>query len=152
MQILNKILAMLSNNQKNNKRVGLDDTLLFSGICLLAIGIVMVYSSSIAYANNNSTVNSYYFLFHHLMFIFFSLIVSYIVYKINTDFWFKSAIIITIIMIATLIAVLIPHIGRVVNGSRRWIGFMGISFQPSEFTKVIVPIIVSYYLVKKKKT
>ena len=151
MQILNKFFGWLFFKQELNKKYYIDEKLLCSGIFLLSIGIVMVYSASIAYANNLSTGSSYYYLTHHLIFITLGFIASIIVFSINTDFWYKNIHSIKWIMVLLLIAVLFPHIGKMVNGSRRWIGVMGISFQPSEFTKIFVPMYVSYYLVQKKK-
>ena len=52
-------------------------------------------------------------------------------------------------VLALLIAVLIPHIGNVVNGARRWISLGPISFQPSELAKIAVLLYAADYMVRK---
>jgi cell division protein FtsW len=126
----------------------LDSKILFSVILLLGIGIIMVYSASIAYANT-STHNQYYFLIRHLGSIIVGFLVFILVFNQSTTLIKQHAVKITLAIMLLLVLVLIPHIGRVVNGSRRWIGIGGLGIQPSELSKLGVVIYFSYYLSNK---
>ncbi|HCY38318.1 MAG TPA: hypothetical protein DHV02_00505, partial [Neisseriales bacterium] len=66
MRILNKIFQWLITDQQKPGKSGLDNNILFSAIILLTIGVVMVYSASIAYAGKDSgSGNQYYYFIRH---------------------------------------------------------------------------------------
>lgn len=150
MQIFHKFFKQLfSKSTKNNPRL-IDDKILFSAICLIFIGIIFVYSASIAYATNDKLIhNQYYYIIRHLEYIVVAGVASLGVFKLPTRFWRKHALSIGLVIIILLVAVLIPHIGRVVNGARRWIGFGIINLQPSELAKLGMAICLSYYITSK---
>ncbi len=122
----------------------LDSKIISAMILLLGIGIVMVYSASIAYASVNH--NQCYFLIRHMISITIGIILAYLVFLIPTTFLQKNAFKIALFAIFLLILVLVPHIGKVVNGAKRWIGFGSFGIQPSELSKLSMVIYLSYYL------
>jgi cell division protein FtsW len=129
----------------------LDATLIWV-ICVMAIfGLVMVYSASIAMPDNPRFANltGTYFVYRHALFLFLACIVSMIAFQIPLTVWEKVAPWLFVASLLLLIAVLIPHVGRVVNGARRWIPLGFISFQPSEFAKFAMLLYVSDYMVRK---
>jgi cell division protein FtsW len=113
--------------------------------------MVMVYSASIAMPDNPrfSNLTGTYFVSRHALFIFLACIVSMFAFQIPLTLWEKLAPWLFVLSLLLLIVVLIPHVGRVVNGARRWIPLGFISFQPSEFVKFAMLLYVSDYMVRK---
>ncbi len=134
----------------SNSNAIVDMNLLFASIILVAIGVVMVYSASIAYAASDSAINSqYYYLIRHVGYIIVGMVAGVIAFNVPTTFWNKHAVKIAVIVIMLLIAVLIPHVGRTVNGAKRWIGIGLLNLQPSELAKLGMAIYLSDYVCGK---
>jgi cell division protein FtsW len=129
----------------------LDMTLIWVVFALLTIGLVMVYSASIAMPDNPRFANltSTYFVYRHALFIVLACLVSVVAFQFPLAFWERIAPWLFVVSLLLLIAVLIPNVGRVVNGARRWIPLGFISFQPSEFVKFAMLLYVSDYMVRK---
>ena len=129
----------------------LDQGLLWSATVLLAIGLVMVYSASIAMADAErfTGFKPTYFLTRHSLYLVAGFVVAFATFRVPVWLWEKAAPWLFILGIALLVAVLIPGIGRDVNGARRWIplGFMG--FQPSELVKLFAVLYAADYTVRK---
>jgi len=129
----------------------LDQGLLWSATVLLAIGLVMVYSASIAMADAErfTGFKPTYFLTRHSLYLVAGLVVAFATFKVPVWLWEKAAPWLFILGIGMLVAVLVPGIGRDVNGARRWIplGFMG--FQPSELVKLFAVLYAADYTVRK---
>jgi cell division protein FtsW len=142
-----------SKLSQNEARVllKLDMTLIWVISALLIFGAVMVYSASIAMPDNPrfGNLTGTYFFYRHAFFIFLACIISCIAFQIPLIVWEKVAPWLFVISLLLLVAVLIPHIGRVVNGARRWIPLGFISFQPSEFVKFAMLLYVADYMVRK---
>ncbi len=129
----------------------LDMILIWVIFVLLVFGMVMVYSASIAMPDNPRFANltGTYFFYRHAFFIFLAGIVSVFAFQVPLVVWEKIAPWLFVVSLLLLIAVLIPHVGRVVNGARRWIPLGFISFQPSEFVKFAMLLYVADYMVRK---
>ncbi len=118
---------------------------------LLAIGLVMVYSASIAtaeagrYTGHQAT----YYLVRHGMFMTIGLVVAVIAFQVPTQKWQKYAPILFMAGVVLLILVLIPGIGKSVNGSRRWISLFVFNMQPSELMKLFAVLYAADYAVRK---
>jgi cell division protein FtsW len=129
----------------------LDQTLLWSAVLLGAIGLVMVYSASIAMAEAErfTGFRPSYFLVRHSIYLIVGLAFAAALFRIPLWLWQKASPWLFMAGTALLVAVLIPVIGRDVNGARRWIplGFMG--FQPSELMKLFVVLYAADYTVRK---
>ena len=121
---------------------------------LLIFGLIMVYSASIALADGPKFVNANRFSFfnRHLVFIVAGLCVAFLVCQVPMQFWEKKALVIYSVGVVLLVLVLVPFIGRQVNGAYRWIPLGPINFQPSEFMKVAMVIFAAYYTVRKQQS
>ncbi len=112
------------------------DTPLFAAVAtLVAIGLVMIFSASSAqaYADHHDTA---YYLKHQAIYLIAGLILAYGAYRIDYRKLRNVAPYALLLCLFGLIAVLVPHVGVVVNGARRWIGGGAVSLQPSEFAKL----------------
>jgi cell division protein FtsW len=76
-------------------------------------------------------------------------VAAVLAYQVPVVMWEKSARGLFIVSIILLVAVLIPHIGKVVYGARRWIALGPFSFQPSELAKFAVLLYAADYMVRK---
>ena len=128
-----------------------DQLLFWTVMILLGIGLVMVYSASIAIAEARSAVGhqSTYYLIRQGMFIGVSLLAAYFTFQISMDWWQKMAPYLFLAAIALLILVLIPGVGKNINGSQRWLSLFVINLQPSEFMKLFAAMYVADYAVRK---
>jgi cell division protein FtsW len=128
-----------------------DQSLLWATLLLLGFGLVMVYSSSIALAEADKAIGhqSTYFLIRHAMYLGVSLVAAFVAFQIPTRVWQQAAPYLFLSGIALLILVLIPGVGREVNGSRRWISLLVITLQPSELMKLFSAMYVADYTVRK---
>jgi cell division protein FtsW len=144
------MMQVLGNRLRYNSPA-YDQGLLWVTLILLGIGLVMVYSSSIALAEADRATGhqSTYYLIRHSIYLVISLTAAAITFQIPTQVWQKMAPYLFVIGILFLILVLIPGIGREVNGSRRWISLFVVTVQPSEFMKLLVAIYVADYTLRK---
>ncbi|MEK9817620.1 MAG: putative lipid II flippase FtsW [Limnobacter sp.] len=128
-----------------------DQALLWVTLILLGIGLVMVYSASIAIAEADKAVgnNSSYYLMRQAVFIVISLVAAVVAFNVPIGMWQKFAPYLFLLGLGLLVLVLIPGIGRVVGGSRRWLSLFVINLQPSEFMKLFAAMYVADYTVRK---
>ncbi len=128
-----------------------DRALIWVTLLLLAIGVVMVYSSSIAIAEASRITgnNATHYLTRHLSFVLISLMAGTMVFQIPLRLWQRTAPFLFISGLILLVLVLVPGIGREVNGSRRWLSLFVINVQPSELMKLFVVIYAADYTVRK---
>ncbi|MEO7157726.1 MAG: FtsW/RodA/SpoVE family cell cycle protein, partial [Vicinamibacterales bacterium] len=128
-----------------------DATLAWSALLLLAIGLVMVFSASIAMAevSPNTGYRAWYFLTRHCLFVVAGLIAALIVFQVPMNAWQRLAPFLFVAGAAFLVLVLVPGIGKSVNGSRRWLSLFVINLQPSEFMKLAVVLYAASYAMRK---
>ena len=128
-----------------------DPALLWVTVALIAWGLVMVYSASIAMPDNPrfGRYAHTYFLSRHAMFLVLSFAAGLLAFQVKLETWEKVAPWLFVASLLLLIIVLIPHIGKGVNGARRWLGMGPISFQPSELAKFSVLLYAANYMVRK---
>jgi cell division protein FtsW len=129
----------------------LDESLAWSAVLLLAIGLVMVYSASIATAEASRLTgfDASYYLVRHAVFLGIGLVAAAATFQVPMRWWQQSAPFLFMFAAFLLLIVLIPGVGRVVNGSQRWLRFFGLGFQPSEFAKLAVVLYAADYTVRK---
>ncbi len=130
---------------------GFDQPLLWIAVALLAFGLVMVYSASIALPDNPRFARyaHTHFLVRHLFSLVLGFVFALLAFQVPVATWEKVAPWLFIASLVLLIVVLVPHIGKGVNGARRWIGLGVMSFQPSELAKFAVLLYASNYMVRK---
>jgi len=143
------IAAMLNRDRINSPTY--DQGLLWTVLCLLGIGLVMVYSASIAIAEADKGVghNSGYYLVHQAIFMVVALTASFVAFQVPISWWQKMAPYLFLLGMALLVLVLIPGIGLKAGGSRRWLRLFVINPQPSEFMKLFAAMYVADYTVRK---
>jgi len=141
------------SSQKNYQLPIYDYNLFWAALILLGLGLVMVYSSSIdsAAASKLSNYENYYYLVRQSIYILLGFIIGYICFLIPIYFWQRTAPYLFILGLILLVIVLIPGIGREVNGSRRWISLIFFNFQPSEIVKLFTIMYASDYVLRKSK-
>jgi cell division protein FtsW len=120
-------------------------------VALLAWGLVMVYSASIALPDNPKFQRyaHTYFLTRHALFLVLSFVAGLLAFQVKVETWERIAPWLFVLSLLLLIVVLVPHVGKGVNGARRWIGLGPISFQPSELAKFAVLLYAANYMVRK---
>ncbi|HLX79716.1 MAG TPA: putative lipid II flippase FtsW [Burkholderiales bacterium] len=128
-----------------------DRSLAWAALLLVSLGLVMVYSSSIATAEASrySGNNPAYFLLRHAMFLALALSAATAVFLMPARYWQKAAPWFFAGCVVLLVLVLIPGVGREVNGARRWLNLGVANMQPSELIKLAVVLYAADYTVRK---
>ena len=128
-----------------------DGTLAWSALLLLAIGLVMVYSASIAMAeaSGHTGYRAWYFLVRHLVFVLAGLGAAVVAFQVPMKAWQRLAPWLFAGGALLLALVLVPGLGKSVNGSRRWLSLLVVNLQPSEFMKLVVVLYAASYAVRK---
>ena len=129
----------------------IDQTLVWVVVALLMWGMVMVYSASIAMPDNPrfSRYAQTHFLTRHLISMAIGCVMAVLTFQIPMESWEKVARALFVISLVMLALVLLPFIGKGVNGARRWISFGIFNFQPSELAKFATIIYAADYMVRK---
>ena len=130
---------------------GFDQTLVWVTVALLAWGLVMVYSASIAMPDNPKFARyaHTHFLTRHMLSLVVAFVAALLAFQVPVATWEKVAPWLFVASLVLLIAVLIPHVGKGVNGARRWISLGVMNFQPSELAKFAVLLYAADYMVRK---
>ncbi len=130
---------------------GLDQTLLWVMVALLVWGLVMVYSASIAMPDNPKFARyaPTHFLLRQAIYLGVALVLALLAFQVPIAVWERLAPWLFVASLLLLILVLIPYLGKSVNGARRWMVVAGFSFQPSELTKLTVLLYAAGYMVRK---
>ena len=122
-----------------------DPWILIAGLLLLALGLLMVTSASMPTADRQ-TGQPFYFLIRQGAFALIGLVAAGFVFQIPLARWRRMGPMLLMAAFGLLTLVLIPHVGKEVNGSMRWIGFGPINIQVSELAKLFTLIYVADYL------
>ena len=117
---------------------------------LVLLGVVMVYSASVALPDNPKFANytQTFFLQRHLLALAVAFVAALLAVQVPMSVWEKQAPWIFVSLIL-LVLVLVPFIGKVVNFSRRWIPLGFMNFQPSELAKLAVALYAANYMVRR---
>jgi cell division protein FtsW len=119
------------------------DAVLISSIAILVgIGLVMIFSASSALAFAVYHDPTYY-LKRQVLWLAVALAVAYGAYRIDYHKLKAISPLLFVLSVASLIVVLIPHVGIVVNTSRRWLGTGSLSIEPSEFAKLALVLFLA---------
>jgi len=128
-----------------------DRSLAWAALLLMAIGMVMVYSASIATAEASryTGANPAYYLVRHAVFLGAALGAAIAVFLLPVRFWQKCSPLAFLVCLALLVLVLVPGLGREVNGARRWLNLGAVTVQPSELVKLAAVLYAADYTVRK---
>ncbi|GAA0331139.1 stage V sporulation protein E [Bacillus carboniphilus] len=127
-----------------------DLLLIIVTLSLLAVGLIMVYSASAVWAEYKFN-DSFFFAKRQLLFAGVGIIAMFFIMNVDYWTWRSWSKILLIICFVLLLAVLIPGIGMVRNGSRSWIGVGAFSIQPSEFMKLAMIAFLAKFLTERQR-
>ncbi len=130
----------------------LDIGLLVAVMALVLFGLLMVYSASIALADGPryQGYGRFYFVGRHALFIAIGLLGAGIVAAVPMRVWHKLTVPLFVCALLLLVLVLVPGLGREVNGARRWLPLGLLNFQPSELMKFAMMLYAAVYVVRKQ--
>jgi len=126
-----------------------DLTLVAMGLALLLVGLVAISSASIEYAEWHYN-NPWHLSLRHLMYVVAGIAACVACYYVRTGYWLATGWWWLFAALALLILVLIPGVGREVNGSQRWLPLGPFTLQPSEFAKLALVIYLAGYMVRQE--
>jgi cell division protein FtsW len=130
-----------------------DQPLVWVTLLLMLFGMVMVYSASISLPDSPkyASYRNAHFLVRQAIFIVVSLIAGMVVFRIRVEAWQKAAPWLFVITLVLLACVLVPGLGKGVNGAKRWLSFKVFNIQPSELMKLFVVLYAADYTVRKQQ-
>jgi len=133
------------------RETGFDQPLLWVTVALIAWGLVMVYSASIALPDNPRFANyaHTHFVVRHALSMAIGVIAALLAFQVPLKTWERMAPWLFALALLLMVVVLIPFIGKGVNGARRWISLGVMNFQPSELGKLAVLFYAASYMVRK---
>jgi len=145
--------AVSGVEQTRSRMMDYDQLLVWAVLSLMLIGLVMVYSASITLADGPKYANysSNFFLIRHVISLTIAIGVGIWVFKIPTKVWDRYSPVIFGFTVLLLIVVLIPGLGKGVNGAKRWIPLGLMNFQPSELMKFAAVIFAASYTVQRQE-
>ncbi|WP_165671704.1 putative lipid II flippase FtsW [Metapseudomonas otitidis] len=134
---------------RNSRGIDLDFPLLAGCLALLGLGLVMVTSASSEVASVLSG-NPLYHSIRHLIYLTIGGAACLVTLQVPMAFWQRHGARLMLLAFVLLIMVLLPGIGREVNGAKRWIGFGLFNLQPSELAKLFTVMFIAGYLVRRQ--
>ena len=145
-------LKGISGIEQRSRMMEYDQPLVWVVLLLMLFGMVMVYSASIALPDSPKYANykTSHFLIRQAMFICVSLVVGLMVFRIKIETWQKVAPYLFVVTLILLAMVLVPGIGKGVNGAKRWLSFKVFNLQPSELMKLFIVLYAADYTVRKQ--
>jgi len=129
--------------------IHLDYVTVSLGLSIVLLGLVMVTSASISIASQESNT-AFYYLERQLVLTLLGATAAALVFCIPTRLLERISMPLLIVAVGLLVIVLVPGLGHVVNGSRRWLRLLGFNFQVSELARVFVLIYLASYAVRRE--
>ncbi|MGI9299763.1 MAG: putative lipid II flippase FtsW [Luminiphilus sp.] len=121
--------------------------LLVLASALIAVGVVAISSASISLSEVKFG-NEWHHAMRHLSYLAIGVTLGFVAYLLPLNVWRQTSPWLLMLAFALLVLVLVPGVGRVVNGSQRWIPLAGFTLQPSEFAKFALVLWLSGYMVR----
>jgi cell division protein FtsW len=128
-----------------------DKWLIAAVVGLIIIGLMMVASSSVM-ISTKFYHEPFHYLIRQVCYLSVGIGVAIVVMRIDSSEWEKFSVPLLFICLLLLILVLVPGIGRIVNGSRRWLAFGPIGIQVSELAKMTMILYLAGYLVRQRQS
>ena len=138
-----------TSQRSGKQRVAADHTLLAVTMILALVGLVMVFSASAIMAGNGKHHDPGFFLKRQIAWLAFGFLLMHLTSRLDYTLWKKLSIPMLACMLLLLVMVLVPSLGVVVKGARRWLRWGPISVQPAEMIKLVAVIYMAAYLAKK---
>jgi cell division protein FtsW len=138
-----------SSGERARERIGVDRAVLAVAVVLSLVGLVMVFSASAVVAGNRFH-DSVYFLKRQLAWLAFGFLLLQVVSRLDYRLWRRMTPLILVLTVLLLILVLIPSLGVLAKGARRWLRFGPVSIQPAEMVKLVVVLYLASYLARKE--
>ncbi len=129
------------------KSPGMDPLLVGSALALICIGLVAIASASIEYGDWHFS-NPWHHSMRHGIYLLLATLTALVVYRVPLDVWQRTSGVWLLLAFVLLLLVLVPGIGRDVNGSQRWLPIGPLTLQPSEIVKFALVLYVSGFLVR----
>ncbi len=126
-----------------------DQVLIWASLALLLLGIVMVYSASVALAGSAQPQTG--FVLRHTISVAIAFVCAVVAFQVPSRRWQQFAPALFWIAFVLLILVLVPHIGNEAKGARRWIPLGPLNIQPSELMKLFCVLFAADYTVRKQE-
>jgi cell division protein FtsW len=147
--------ATIAERSRPSKMMEYDQPLVWVVVLLMLLGMVMVYSASIAlpdspkfsYLGNKNS----YFLVRQAIYIVISLVAGMFVFRVPVALWQRLAPAMFIATLVLLALVLVPGPGVSVNGARRWLSLKITNLQPSEIMKIVAVLYAADFTVRKQQ-
>ena len=130
--------------------IDIDFPLLAGCLALLGLGLVMIASASSEVAAVQSG-NPLYHMIRHLVYLALGTGAALVTLLVPMALWQRYSGTLLLVAVVLLILVLLPGIGREVNGAKRWIGFGIFNLQPSELAKLFSVMFIAAYLVRRQE-
>jgi cell division protein FtsW len=130
-----------------------DQPLMWVILLLMLFGMVMVFSASVALPDSPkyASYSNYHFLVRQAIFVTVAIVAGALAFRVPIATWQRLAPYLFVITLALLALVLIPGVGKGVNGARRWLSFKIFNLQPSEIMKLVVVLYAADYTVRKQQ-
>ena len=137
----------LTVDQKGPRsQIAMDGTLILSVLGLLGFSAVMVFSVTLGTYGSDSSIVP---LLKHVFSIALGIVVAYLASQIDMNIWQRSSRLLMVIGIVMLALLLLPGLGREVNGSTRWFPIGLLQFQPSEVVKVLAVLYLAAHCARR---
>ena len=145
--------ASMDRGGQRSKMMEYDQPLVWVILLLMLFGMVMVYSASISLPDSPKFANytNTYFLQRQAIFIGVSIVGGLLAFRVRIETWQRLAPYMFVITLILLAMVLVPGIGKGVNGAKRWLSFKVFNLQPSELMKLFVVLYAADYTVRKQQ-
>lgn len=130
---------------------GFDYALLLVTLCLIAFGLLMIYSSS-SYTAQVKFKDSAYFLKKQAIGVAFGFVAMFLASKFPYQLYtkplpiFRVKTVVFLYIMALVLQAAVLFVGNDINGAKRWLSIGPLSFQPSELTKVVVILMTAYMI------
>jgi cell division protein FtsW len=143
----------VSSLSQRSRMMEYDQPLVWVTVLLMLFGMVMVYSASISLPDSPkyAAYKNSHFLMRQAIFIALSLLAGLLAFRVRIETWQKMAPYLFVFTLLLLVLVLVPGIGKGVNGAKRWLSFKVFNLQPSELMKLFVVLYAADYTVRKQQ-
>ena len=126
-----------------------DPLIMLPALCLVFCGLLMVASASLAISVKDFG-SPFHFFIHQFLYVIMGAVIAFFTSRISLARWQALAPFILMIAVVGLVLVLLPGIGKHINGAKRWIGLGFFHLQVSEFAKLAIIIYMASYLDRRR--